>query len=261
MLAPRELPERYVAWNRRWGAPFGSKARRYIPRPLMLAPGFASLIGPFGYQPNNDTRVFEYPWAYEALRCAEGVSVLEIGGGLSGFQWVLARSGCRVVNVDPGEAARGRGWPVDAATIRTLGRRFSAVVELKNSTIDRAELPDESFDRVVSISVIEHVPRDDLRLLLEHVRRILKPGGQFVLTVDLFLDLFPFTDRVENEFGYNVSVHELVEQSGLNLRVGNPEQLFGYPGFDARRVRDNRESFLVGTKHSTLVQALVMEKS
>ena len=41
---------------------------------------------------------------------------------------------------------------------------------------------DERFDRVVSVCVLEHT-KDDLRVLRE-VRRVLKPGGLFALTVD-----------------------------------------------------------------------------
>jgi len=39
---------------------------------------------------------------------------------------------------------------------------------------------------------------------------VLKPGGRLVLTIDLFLNLKPFTSRTSNQFGVNVSIGELM---------------------------------------------------
>ena len=72
-----------------------------------------SLRGPFTIQDNNTTRRAEYPWAYFATPLEPGLQVLELGGSLAGFQFVLDRAGCRVTNVDPGNESHGRGWPVD----------------------------------------------------------------------------------------------------------------------------------------------------
>ena len=84
-------------------------------------------------------------------------AVLEIGGGLSGFQFVLDQHGCQVVNVDPGMA--GEGWPCDQNSMAKLNQRFGSHVELRNTTVDKANLPDGSVDRVFSISVIKHLPK------------------------------------------------------------------------------------------------------
>ena len=44
----------------------------------------------------------------------------------------------------------------------------------------KSELPDNSFDVVVSVEVLEHVEEDEL--FLDQVRRVLKPGGCFLMT-------------------------------------------------------------------------------
>ncbi len=260
MLLRRDLPASHDEWNRTWGAPYGRSLGRALPGPLRALPGVAQLVGPFGFQPNSDTRRFEYPWAYDALQLAPGMRVLEIGGSNSGFQFVLDRAGCKVVNVDPGAEARGVGWPVSPAFTARLNRRFRAGVDLRNCFIEDAGLEPGSFDRAVSISTLENVPRAEIPGMLQHVRCALAPAGLFVLTVDLFLDLIPFTDVAENKWGANVPIRWLVEESGLELAVGRPEQLYGYDEFDPDRVRARRDEFVVGGSWPVMVQALVLRK-
>jgi SAM-dependent methyltransferase len=131
---------------------------------------------------------------------------------------------------------------------------------LKQSTIQEAGLPSDHFDRVVSISVIEHIPKEDIVALLEHVRRVLKPGGRFVMTLDLFLDLAPFTSATQNKFGTNISVEWLVRESGLSLVHGEPQELYGFPGFDADRIMAQRDRYYVGEGWPAMVQTVVLAK-
>ena len=259
MLARRDLPPAYADWNRRWAAPFGSHWTRRIGRRWWTWPVAASLVGPFAFQGNNDTRAFGYPWAFETLEPRAGLNVLEIGGSLSGFQFVLDRAGCRVVNVDPATESAAF-WPLDRPTFDLLNRRFGTRVVLQQSTIQDAGLPSNHFDRVVSISVIEHIPEKDIVALLEHVRRVLKPGGRFVMTIDLFLDLAPFTDATQNKFGTNVSVEWLVRESGLDLVHGEPRELYGFPAFDLARIMAQKDAYYVGRGWPTMIQALVLAK-
>ena len=260
MLARRELPSSYRRWNREHGAPVGFRWRSLISQRYWTWPLAANAVGCFAFQLNNGTRAYEYPWAFEALQIFPGARILEIGGGLSGLQFVLNRCGCHVTNLDPGTKARGVGWPVDHKSIQLLNRRFGTRVELKNCFIEDAGLGDESFDRVVSVSVIEHIPPDDILTLLSHVHRTLNKGGLFVLTVDLFLDLHPFTSLESNKFGRNVSVRWLVENSGLELLAGCPEELYGLDEFSPQRVLERLPEFLTGSGWPTLVQQVVLRK-
>lgn len=44
--------------------------------------------------------------------------------------------------------------------------------------------PDNYFDKIFSIAVLHHIPSDDFRNhFIEEARRVLKPGGLFILTV------------------------------------------------------------------------------
>ncbi|RMH27979.1 MAG: class I SAM-dependent methyltransferase [Planctomycetota bacterium] len=267
MIAPSRLPPAYKDWNRRMGAPFGSRLER-LARSLPRGRGLVertlfrwapSVRGPFAIQPNNTIRVFEYPWAYEAIAPEPGLRVLDIGGGLAGMQFVLARAGASVVNVDPGDEAHGRGWPVDERSIARLNRAFGTSVELRRTFLQDAGLEDDSFDRVLSISTIEHIPMDELPGLMAHVGRLLRPGGLFVATVDLFLNLEPFTDRASNEYGVNVPVRDLVQWGGLELVTGDRAELYGYPEFDPRRILSRLEDYMIGG-YPALAQAFVARK-
>lgn len=53
-------------------------------------------------------------------------------------------------------------------------------VTFKEALVPPLPFADESFDYVVSFQVIEHIRRD--RAFVEEVRRVLKPGGRFIVS-------------------------------------------------------------------------------
>lgn len=97
-----------------------------------------------------------------------GDTVLDFG---CGHQALLLRT-------IAGRIRRGVGLDYDVADARLaphveiLGRRF----------VDRLDFPDATFDRIALLAVIEHIPPADVPVLLAEFRRVLKPGGQLVLT-------------------------------------------------------------------------------
>jgi SAM-dependent methyltransferase len=186
--------------------------------------------------------------------------VLELGGGLSGFQFALDKIGCDVVNVDPGLEAKGIGWPCDSVSMERLNRLFGTRVQLRNTTIENAGLGDSSVDRAFSISVIEHLTDADIQNAMKHIYRCLKPGGLFILTIDLFLNLRPFCSRVRNEFGRNHNVCSIAESENWELVEGNREELFGFDAFDPDRILSNLENYLIGQGYPALVQCLILRK-
>lgn len=213
-------------------------------------------MGPFAIQPNNTTRRFEYPWAFHATPLDAGMRVLEIGGGLSGFQFALDRHGCAVVNIDPGLEAKGIGWRCDNASMARLNQLFGTSVELRNTVISDAQLAPESFDRAFSVSVLEHLPdRDCMRYAYD----CLRPGGYFVLTVDLFLNVAPFTSKLSNKYGKNVSIKWLTELAPFELAQGNRRELYGFSEFNPEHILCGLEKYFIGS-YPALVQCVVLRK-
>src|ERR1035437_891191 len=101
VLAPRVLPDEYVEWNRAHGAPFGRGGSRRRVWSRFGKARSARYCGPYGWQKNNSTRRYEYPWAYEQVRrLGDGLTIADIGAGLAGLQFTLACAGYDVHAVD-----------------------------------------------------------------------------------------------------------------------------------------------------------------
>jgi len=262
MIARRNLPPDYVRWNARWGAPFGHRWARRLSVGLRWRRPLRPWVGYFAFQNNNTTREFEYPWCHSATQLYPGMSVLEIGGSLSGFQFVLNKEGVAVVNLDPGEESRGKGWPLTPAAHAALNRAFGTNVTLKHCFIEKAGLADATFDRVFAISVLEHIPAVDLDTLMAHVRRVLKPDGLLVATIDLFLDVKPFGEAETNVYGRNINVYDLITRYGFHLVHGVPTELYGFPEFDPAGIatRARAGEFLSGS-YPGLVQCVVCRQA
>lgn len=99
-----------------------------------------------------------------------GMRVLDVGCGWGGFAHFAAeRHGASVTGITLSEPqvelarARCEGLPV---TIRKM---------------DYRDLPEERYDAVISIGMIEHVGYKNYRTFLEVARRCLKPEGLFLL--------------------------------------------------------------------------------
>jgi len=258
MLAPRHFSDEYHRWNHEQGAPSGRsniRAAKFLPRSL-----YEKRRGPYALQPNNSSREFEYPWAFYATPLEAGQQVLEIGGGLSGFQFTLDRHGCRVVNVDPGMEAKGVGWPCDQNSMKKLNRLFGTSVQLRNTVVTEAGLETDFYDRVFSISVLEHLPDDEIEQVLQYTFNCMKPGGFLILTIDLSLDIAPFTSRPSNRFGKNINIEWLVRVAPFLLVQGELSELNGFPEFDSDRIQSNLYSYLIARGYPTLTQCLVLQK-
>lgn len=93
--------------------------------------------------------------------------VLEIGSGSGSLLHALAARGHRVqgLEVNPARVADVRRWYPDLP------------VQLVHGTA--LPFPDATFDVVVSFDVFEHIPDSDAHL--REVRRVLRPGGTYLL--------------------------------------------------------------------------------
>lgn len=233
------LPIKFLRWNQKWGAPFDCM---------------------FAYQGNNVTRYYEYPWAFHAIKLKRGMRVLDFGGGLCGFQFVLSKCGLVTHNVDPGLESKGIGWSVNERSIRRLNKKFGTSVKLYNNFIEKANLPSNYYDVIYSISVFEHLTKNELLEAMKHIKRVLKPGGYLVMTVDLFPNVYPFTKKKTNRWGRNVSIKKLIETSGLKIIKGDKKELYGFREFNKDNILENLQKYFIGSNYPTLIQTIILKK-
>lgn len=258
MLARALLPQHFEDWNARWGAPFGSGRghlaahargldRRFDPE------GLLHRHGPFVLQPSSSTRRYEYPWAYTKVRQLGGWRVIEVGGGLSGLQFVLSQGGAEVINVDPG----GAGFSIDARLVVLANATFGTSVELRRSTLREAGIADRCADVVLCLSTLEHLRAEEVAEILSETRRVLRRDGRFVLSVDLFLNVAPFAVGTSNRFGTNYPIWSLLEEHGFDIIEGTSEEVLGHHLFDAPAILGRLDEFLVADSYPALAQLIV----
>lgn len=109
-----------------------------------------------------------------------GARILDVGGrrsnytiGLPGRVWVsdVPRATEIQTKLDLGTTD---------GMVETVTDRRSNIERYVIDDMTKSALADSSFDLVIAIEVLEHVEQD--RLFVENVRRVLRPGGWFVMT-------------------------------------------------------------------------------
>jgi SAM-dependent methyltransferase len=136
-----------------------------------------------------NTRLWEYPFAWHAIRrwAPENGAVLDIGSALTFFPSFLAHHGYSATASDRDRrmlAWMDRGRP-------NIGREFGREVLDRLSycieDVTSLSMDDEVFDVVTNISVLEHLPMSILSRAVGAIRRVLRPGGLLVCTLDVWI--------------------------------------------------------------------------
>ena len=191
-------------------------------RTLPVAPRAAlkRLVLPVEY-----IRCAEFRYVLEHLDVAADHRVLDIGSPKLLSLFLAARVGARVWATDLVDYF----FPAYAAYAASVlgGQRERYCME----TQDAQELTyeDGAFDRVFSVSVVEHIPGDGDVAAVHEIARVLKPGGLACLTV-------PWSDR-----GY---VEEFVrpDPDSYWVKSGDVERVFYQRAYD----RDSLRKRLLG---------------
>jgi ubiquinone/menaquinone biosynthesis C-methylase UbiE len=99
------------------------------------------------------------------------------------------------------------GADLDEATICRVTERYAALANLSFTAANALAMPfaDASFDAVVSFETIEHL---EAPLFLSEVRRVLKPGGLFIMSTP------------QNAIGHvPVNPHHVIEYSLAGIQA------------------------------------------
>lgn len=133
---------------------------------------------------------------------SKDLTIADIGGGHSRiFNKLSATNKCYVIDRFEGV---GNG-PVKVADLKNVTSIVALIGEFSK------DVPDNFFDTMVSISVLEHVPNEGLKPFFLDVARCMKSGGKTFHAVDLCLG-----DKKHAGVGAKISaITVAVEQAGL----------------------------------------------
>ena len=138
--------------------------------------GLAGNTEPLALRP---FRIWEYCWLYKSLGLSRGGwKVLDLGGPASHLSMLAAKAGCNVISLDVNpDIVRAGQDCARALRLESLDARLGDMRDL-------SVFPAESFDVVVSCSVLEHLTAADQQAALGEVERVVRPGGLIGLTFD-----------------------------------------------------------------------------
>lgn len=122
--------------------------------------------------------------------------VLEFGHGAGSYLFDIFKDKCEMWGLDDMIAGSG----VSESSLNETKQKHSHVKFVKGLLgQDLKELPENYFDLICSVSVIEHIPVDQLEMVLSEIYKFLKPGGIFASSYDVYYkqNTRPLFDAVE----------------------------------------------------------------
>jgi SAM-dependent methyltransferase len=136
----------------------------------------ARVVNPLSYP-----RLMEYELTIDPLGPLDGLRVLDIGSPKLPALLIAKDAKCELHATDIRDYFIG----ATAEFLRRLGQgpRLGHDLHLEVQDARALSYADEFFDRIFSISVLEHVPEDGDSVAVRDIARVLKPGGTFSFSV------------------------------------------------------------------------------
>ena len=160
-------------------------------------------------------------WIFESIVPFLGRNALEVGCGTGTFSALIAGSVEHLTAID-----------ISQEFIDTARRRYAEVPNLTLLKADATEdLPDQKFDSIVMLDVLEHIA-DDAAMLTSLTSK-LAPGGRIVLKVPAIPKLFNSLDAAVGHFRrYDQNTLTLAAHSaGCKVRYCRSFNIAGIPGW------------------------------
>jgi ubiquinone/menaquinone biosynthesis C-methylase UbiE len=115
--------------------------------------------------------------------CKGGDKVLDVGFG-SGINFLNLNGMYREIY--------GLDLQSDVDLVTEGFKKIGIRTQLRNGNVLNLPYPDNSFDTVLLVSVLEHIKPEEQELAFDEITRVLKPGGQVVYGVPVDHPLIEF---------------------------------------------------------------------
>jgi ubiquinone/menaquinone biosynthesis C-methylase UbiE len=125
-------------------------------------------------------RKLEYTYALDALlgHLRPGDRFLDAGSGVTPFAHALSARGIQA------DACDYDGRLIGELKHFAPEHIYGSAVTYTQQDLTAITYPDEMFDAISCISVLEHIPAPSDQRAIDELLRVLKPGGLLILTVD-----------------------------------------------------------------------------
>lgn len=157
-------------------------------------------------------------------QCKGGDTILEVGFG----------SGLTFLNLNEKyKKIHGLDLTCDVNVVGEVFASRNIHADLHNGNVLSIPYPDNQFDTVLLISILEHLKPQELAQAFQEIKRVLKPGGQIVYGVPVERPFMAFMFLV---LGYNIRKHHFsteIEVQAAAERVFKKEQVHAMKAFPA----------------------------
>lgn len=128
------------------------------------------------YFTRNPFKILEFKEITQGITWRGNERVLDIGCGLGNQTLLLAQKCGHItgIEINP-EFITTAQWFAEQ-----VGNKVN--VDFEHRRLEEIHFPSDTFDFIFSICVLEHIP--DHESIVQEVKRILKPGGRLLLSVD-----------------------------------------------------------------------------
>lgn len=187
---------------------------------------------------SNPFKLFEFNHITKKSKIGKNETILDIGCG-DGLQSVLIAKKCRkFIGIDTSLKSIEQAKRL----VKSVG--MSNHCQFRCVGIEKAKFLENSFDKIFSICVIEHVP--EYKALLSKAYHVLKKNGQFLLSVDSLASIEDEIIKKKHQKDHYAVKYFTVDELRKLLNEIGFQEVIVYPIF---RSEFARKLFIKGIKN------------